>query len=102
MGILIPVEEEYGCRLWFWRYPGTEEELIGDWKQGKSPNNFLNPSWGDYSGTMTEVGIDEFYEAWEKARIKAHVHMDEDTYLIRDEEVISGPSYCPCDHCFSD
>ena len=95
--ITVFVEEEYGYRNWLWTYPGTKEELVADWKAGKAPLNFFNPSQGNFSGKMEEIGYDIDLTALsamqDLADGYAHVHMEEDTHLE-----IDGATHCHPDY----
>lgn len=92
----ISVEEEYGLRLWHWDYPGTEEELIADWKALRGPFNFFDPSKmppgsrgvltlanghlktiNDPRVELTDDELDAFY----KNEFFVHTHMLDDTTL---------------------
>ena len=94
---VVFVEEEYGYRIWLWTYPGTKEELVADWKAGKAPLNFFNPSQGSFGGKMEEIGIDVNLTALstmqDTADAYAHVHMDDDTYLEIDGETHWPPGH---------
>jgi hypothetical protein len=96
--LVVAVNEECGYRYWLWVFHGTEAELRAAWLSGKAPTNFWNPSEGEYPGVMVQVEWDQFTDTeplrpiWDEARaagLYAHVHTDEDTYLIiRGEEVL--------------
>ena len=94
---VIFIEEEYGYRMWLWTYPGTKGELLADWKVGKAPLNFFNPSQGNFSGKMEQIGYDIDLTALsamqDSADGYAHVHMDEDTYLAIDGVTHYHPDY---------
>lgn len=90
----ILVEEEYGYRCWLWVFPGTTAELIADWKAGKAPLDFFNPSRSDFRGKLSQL------RSWEKIRklyVKVnagklayiHTHEPEDSFLL-----IGADRYC--------
>jgi hypothetical protein len=84
----IPLNEEYGYRLWYWFYPGTEEGLIRDWKD-ESQISFFNPSSGKNLGfRIVAENSRKFFDDWKNAKIKAHVHGEDDTYLEVKDGVI--------------
>lgn len=94
--IRVALEEEYGYRLWIWEYPGTEAELLADWKARKAPLNFFDPSKGKYAGKMIEVTdvegplYDEYRAKFPSGSYYGHVHMHDDTYLV-----VAGQKYIP-------
>ena len=93
MTLRILLEEEYGYRTWLWEYPGTKEQLIADWKAGRAPMNFFDPSQGNFEGTMTEI---LYITALPVCDYRAHTHEDHDTYLEIEGVVIPGyPSKSP-------
>lgn len=104
MTLRILLEEEYGYRTWLWEYPGTKEQLIADWKAGRAPMNFFDPSQGKaFIGTMTEILHITALPVWD---YYAHTHEDSDTYLdVADVHIPGYPSKSPnsvpskCEHC---
>ena len=128
----ILVEEEYGFRWWLWKFTGSKEELITDWKNGRIPLkkitvNGQSPPKKNFRGTLTEISLDEvevhrfnpkYKDLWvmdglnnkeafktpeykalqeqfavelaEKWPIRAHIFVEEDTYLI-----VDGAEYIP-------
>lgn len=86
--MLVFVEEEYGYRSWLWEYPGTPETLVTDFKSGRFPSDFFDPSEGAgeaYPGTMTQVDMnDEAPPIEDDPRLGAFIHTHEwdDTYLL--------------------
>lgn len=88
----IYLDVEYGYKSWYWFYPGTEEELIEDWKNGKAPLYSFDPSVGGFKGEMEEVEEEDLWEWLEGCgqgsnAIKAHVHDEDDTYLSVDGKI---------------
>jgi hypothetical protein len=77
----IFVIEEYGYRHWNWMYPGTAEELVADWKAGRAPVNFFDPRKGKFSGELELVTTREELRNAKHADAKAHVHVEDDTWL---------------------
>lgn len=56
--MFILIEEEYGYRTWLWRYPHDKKQLIADWKSGKAPLNFYDPSYSNFDGKLTQIKAD--------------------------------------------
>jgi hypothetical protein len=81
--VIVPLNEEFGYRLWYWVFPGSISELITEWKKGKAPINSSNPSKGEFKGTLMPVEKDfeeDFYNLFQNSDVKCHVFMD-DTWL---------------------
>ena len=92
--LIIPVDEEYGYRLWYWVYPGTEEELIQDWKKGNAPLNFFDPSKGGFQGKMVSAeDWREWFDVLEVSEISCHVHEDWDTSLTVGDKYFNHPLF---------
>lgn len=72
----ILVEEEYGFRDWLWTYPGTIQQLVEDWKEGRRP---ISPS----RRAATNYGYSEF--RWYKGELD-EVYWDRDYYVGSDGE----------------
>ena len=99
----IYVEEEYGFRNWVWMFPGSIPELVAEWKAGRAPLNYFDPSLGKLKGEFTEFGLDcpndvSFYADLDNLRRSAdayiHTHELEDTYLgIGDRNDEAAPFY---------
>jgi hypothetical protein len=89
--IAIPVIVEFGWKHKVWLMPSLEEALAA-WLAGKGPYTSL------HEGEVIEVEPPEWYSAMENEfgctrLIYAHVHMDEDTYLVLDGESYGHPEY---------
>ena len=81
--------EEYGYRSWVWEYPHDRQQLVQDWKAGRAPLDFFDPSTSEFDGELlhlrtgvvpkldtTMSGLAEHgYDAF------IHTHDPEDTYL---------------------
>ena len=116
--MLIIIDEEYGYRTWLWRYPHDKKQLIEDWKAGKAPLNFYDPSFGTFDGKLTRlkgtwprkggpsVVLSQvpFIEARTKKEARelcdadAHVHDADDTELVfrhddEDEKYVGAPNW---------
>lgn len=83
--LIILMNEEYGYREWCWSYPGTEEELIEDWKRGLIP--FFSEN---YQGKIEQIK-DRRIERWEKAQLTAHIHEEEDSWLRIGDQIYHHP-----------
>lgn len=118
MAVRIWVQEEFGYREWMWTHPGTVEDVVADWKAGRCPISFWGlREAGTYQGTCEKFDPNEdiwgqvlvgekteteaqFLAAVAllnshegkmkayKADLYAHVHVDEDTYLMVQETAI--------------
>lgn len=117
--LVVAVQEEYGYREWLWVYPGTEDELRADWNSGLAPTNFFNPSVGDYRGTMIEIAdevegpdgndvsnpfgtredLEKVSWAASRAKLSAHVHTEEDTFLYIHGDVLPVVYACQTRSC---
>jgi len=105
--MLVYIVEEYGYRHWVWRYPHSREQLILDWKNGKAPINFYDPSTSPFDGELIQLGsglvtdptkpmvlleipyidANNLDEVKEKCDAWAHVHDADDTFLqFEDDE----------------
>lgn len=51
----VLIEEEYGYRYWSWSFPGTAEELVAEWKAGRTPNGIGYVYCGEFKGTITQI-----------------------------------------------
>ena len=92
--LIIPVDEEYGYRLWYWVYPGTEAELIKDWNEGKAPLNFFDPSKGNFRGKMVPAkDWDKWYDVLNISNISCDVHEDWDTSLQIGDKYFDHPFF---------
>lgn len=118
-GVVVIVDEEYGYRHWLWIYPGTKEELIADWKVGKAPLDYMDPSVKNantpYQGVVVNcqreiaeelTDNEAFYVGYEF--MYAHVFDHADTYIMVDDvqyphyKFVAGKgglSGCYCEQC---
>lgn len=82
--VKVLVVEEYGFRNWIWEFPGSKEELIRDWKKGARPDGFFNPSLPEekYRGSMKLIR--RSVDAHGPFDANAHVHEEDDTFLMVD------------------
>ena len=83
----VVIEEEYGYRYWTWAYPGSEQELINDFKEGKIPLVCIS-----FKGEIDQVEEkleEDFYfnEFYNTSNPKMHIHDDDDSWLKVDDKI---------------
>ena len=93
----VLIDEEYGYRLWFW-YPNMEkEQLIEWWKSQETVKPFfMNPS--DELSKLGKIEVIEGcsflgLDANADADGRAHLHCDDDSWLIIDEVAYHHAGY---------
>lgn len=76
--MLILVTEEYGFAYQQWSYPGTLEELLQDWNQGKTPVTppftpgtppQFEPMERDFKGTFERISFEQYCELEPQAEV---------------------------------
>merc|ERR1711959_267666 len=78
--VTVFLEEEFGYRYWIWRTGMTPTRLIVWWKALPTVSPYFDPSKGGLPGELTLAGSAQISEPgwW-----TAHLHMDNDSWLIR-------------------
>lgn len=100
--MFILCTEEYGFAYQVWDYPGTIEELLQDWNQGKTP--FTLPFIGgtpptclpkkEFKGKIEQISFDQYIEFQEMTG--AHLRWCEDpNTLTIGEKVYLDPIAMP-------
>jgi hypothetical protein len=73
--VIVPVDEEYGFKGWFWVFPGTTEELVEYWKS--IDGCVLHASEkSDFPGKFIEAKGKYAYEAFNIMQRKYDVMCD--------------------------
>lgn len=86
----ILLEEEYGYRYWCWEFPGTKEELIADWTDGKIPiANSKNYRGKLKKLTPDEVEVHHLNPKYDGLWVKDVMWMDEEEW----NKAFNSPEY---------
>lgn len=113
--LYIYVEEEYGYASFIWVYPGTAEELVTDWVEGRVPwrgPRHRYPYRGEFDAARFETPESERGLPWDQRTLQlvhwetkqvfpgyhrrqhldghAHVHDEDDSYLKVDYYEVRG------------
>lgn len=96
----IFIREEYGYRYWSWNFPSSQEDLVSEWRAGRTPRGIGFVGHREYLGSIEEVFVpdidpdlysDEEFNVivakqWEEILkgfdCSCHIHEEDDSYLF--------------------